>query len=149
MSEKLGQDLVREDLSVATDFRRFKAFLLDEMIVAVVVIAALWEPLTLVQDTITQIEIINANIFFIILFRIVYQTVFIAYYGATLGKMWQRIFVIDTEGFEKPTLLKSLVRASMRIVSNLCFGYGFLWAYSSPFRQTWHDKVAKTIVINA
>ena len=148
MNEKLEQDLAREKLYISADSKRLKAFLADELVVALVVFAALWEPLTSAADTEAQIELINSNVIFIVLFRVFYHTIFISLYGATLGKIWQKIFVITQNGFTKPPLLVSLARASMRIVSDLCFFYGLLWAFATPYRQTWHDKLARTIVIN-
>ncbi|MDR3347864.1 MAG: RDD family protein [Helicobacteraceae bacterium] len=149
MSKDINNDLARENLSIADDARRIKAFVLDEIIVAFVVAIALWEPLSSAGDLLTQMEIINSNVIFVVLFKLLYHTLFTAFYGATLGKMWQRIFVITADGFEKPPIRISFARASMRIVSELALWYGFLWAFGSQLRQTWHDKAANTIVINA
>ena len=56
---------------------------------------------------------------------------------------------INVEILDKPNLTQSLVRAIFRIVSEACFYLGFAWALSNPARQTWQDKIAKTVVINA
>jgi uncharacterized RDD family membrane protein YckC len=150
MSEdKLERDLAREELRTASDERRVKAFIIDEAIVSFVALIAMWETLSKTDDVFVQIDIILANTMWITAFSVVYHTIFIAFYGATLGKISQRIIVIETDTFEKPTLFSALSRALMRVVSSACFWLGFLWAFGSYYRQTWHDKIANTIVINA
>ena len=47
------------------------------------------------------------------------------------------------------SLLFSLLRASVRIVSESAFYLGFLWALMNPKKETWHDKAGQTLVVNA
>jgi uncharacterized RDD family membrane protein YckC len=70
-------------------------------------------------------------------------------YGATLGKIAMKIRVISTADLENPSLILSLSRAAFRIISESIFYLGFIWAYLNPKRETWHDRVANTLVINA
>ncbi|MDR0746985.1 MAG: RDD family protein [Helicobacteraceae bacterium] len=147
--DKLDRDLAREELRTASDRRRVMAFIIDETIVSFVALIAMWDALSKTDDVLVQIDIILANSLWITAFSVVYQTIFIALYGATLGKISQRILVIETDTFEKPGLFSALGRALMRVVSSSCFWLGFLWAFNSYYRQTWHDKIARTIVIDA
>jgi uncharacterized RDD family membrane protein YckC len=45
----------------------------------------------------------------------------------------------------------SFLRACLRWlgwhVSTLCFWFGFLWMVGDRYRQGWHDKMAKTVVV--
>ena len=60
-----------------------------------------------------------------------------------------KIKVISLGDLENPSLLFSLSRASFRIISESIFYLGFLWAVLNPKRETWHDKVSNTLVVNA
>ena len=84
-----------------------------------------------------------------ILMKIVYQTFFVMQYGATLGKLAMKIRVIDIATLDNPSFAVSLNRAIFRIISEMIFYLGFLWGIFDPWRQTWHDKTAKTLVIDA
>lgn len=82
------------------------------------------------------------------LLKIIYQTLFVYMYGATLGKMVMKIKIIEIKTLQKPSLSASFNRAVFRIVSEMIFYLGFLWGVLNPTRQTWHDLTAKTLVIN-
>ncbi|MCF6173268.1 MAG: RDD family protein [Campylobacteraceae bacterium] len=78
-----------------------------------------------------------------------YQAFFVWAYGATPGKMLLKIRVISTVDLGNPNMIYSINRSLIRIVSESLFYIGFLWAFTNPKRETWHDKVAKTLVVNA
>ena len=42
-----------------------------------------------------------------------------------------------------------MIRAVMRVVSEILFYFGFVVAFFSPLKLTWHDKFAKTLVVDA
>jgi uncharacterized RDD family membrane protein YckC len=48
-----------------------------------------------------------------------------------------------------PSFLISLNRAIFRIISEMLFYLGFVWGAMDAMRQTWHDKTARTLVVNA
>jgi uncharacterized RDD family membrane protein YckC len=98
-----------------------------------------------IEDTLVMI---NSLFLVIIVLKIAYQGIFIHLYGATLGKMLAKTMVLNMDGFDRPSLLTSLNRAMVRIVSEIFFYVGFVWAFINNERQTWHDKVARTIVIS-
>ena len=64
---------------------------------------------------------------------------------ATFGKRIVGLRVTDLSG-RRITLLRSLVRAFSRTLSAI-FGLGFLMALFTAKRQTLHDKVASTLVL--
>ncbi|MGH7561190.1 MAG: RDD family protein [Gemmatimonadales bacterium] len=68
--------------------------------------------------------------------------------GTTFGKelLGERV-VLRTTGME-PGALRMLVRETVgKALSGLPFGLGYLWALWDPCRQTWHDKLVGTVVI--
>ncbi|MEA3523919.1 MAG: RDD family protein, partial [Campylobacterota bacterium] len=77
-----------------------------------------------------------------------YQTFFVMHYGATLGKILMKIQIIEIQTLSHPSLIVSFNRAVFRIISEMLFYLGFLWGSFDPLRQTWHDKTARTLVVN-
>jgi uncharacterized RDD family membrane protein YckC len=63
--------------------------------------------------------------------------------------MAMKIKVVDHDYFDIPGWSASLIRAIMRVVSEILFYFGFIVAFFSPLRRTWHDKFAKTLVVDA
>ena len=70
-------------------------------------------------------------------------------YGATIGKLAMKIRVIEVKTLQNPNVLSSFNRAIFKIMSLMAYGLGYLWGVFDPARQTWHDKTAKTLVVNA
>jgi uncharacterized RDD family membrane protein YckC len=68
--------------------------------------------------------------------------------GQTIGKMVMNIKVVKQDGSQL-----SIGDAGLRyigyIVSALVICLGFIWILIDKDRQGWHDKIAKTMVINA
>ena len=123
--------------------------MIDEILVSVL-FALIY--LDQIPENITTEELINTinSLFgYVIVLKVIYQTFFVWMYGATLGKIAMKIRVIATADLENPSLILSLSRAAFRIISESVFYLGFIWAYLNPKRETWHDRVANTLVINA
>lgn len=86
---------------------------------------------------------------------IVLLVIFIAYFtlltffwrGQTLGKRWQRIRVVPLFR-EHLTLWQCFERALGYSASSLEAGFGFFQYFTHPNRQTVHDRIAETLVIN-
>ena len=90
----------------------------------------------------------NSAFYLIMLIKVVYQSFFVWYYGATLGKLAVKIRVIDFNHFGKVTLFQSFLRAVVRLLSEFVFYIGFLLSYYTQSKQTLHDKISKTLVVN-
>ncbi len=148
MNEEILERLDRENLSLSTINRRGWAFFIDEMIVSFLIMIIYWERFSSVSTPQEMILTMNSMVVYVIILKIIYQTFFVWYYGATVGKLLLKIKVVDRELFENPTLLNSFIRAVVRIISEMFFYLGFVWAVLNPLRETWHDKAAKTLVIN-
>jgi uncharacterized RDD family membrane protein YckC len=65
---------------------------------------------------------------------------------ATFGKQYMQLQVVGKEG-EQLSIGKAAKRNFSKIISQLIYGLGFLWSFWDADRQTWHDKIAKTYVI--
>ena len=138
-----------ENLQLASIKSRVKAFVIDDLSITLVVILLLWNKINLANgDLISMMVIMNEAFVQIIVLKFLYQTLFIWYYGATIGKIIAKIKVIDFDDFGKVSLLNSAVRSFGRIVSESIFYIGFLVAFYTQSRQTLHDKIGKTLVVN-
>lgn len=68
--------------------------------------------------------------------------------GGTLGKMAAGIEIKSEETQEYLPFGKALGRFfALEALSGFVFGLGFLWAAWDTKKQTWHDKLARTIVV--
>jgi len=144
-----NENIDTSKLELASTSRRIKAFVIDDLLITFVMLALLWEPITSTNgDYLAIAMIMNEAFLQIITIKIIYQSFFIWYYGATLGKMSAKIKVIDFNNFGKITFSQSVLRASGRILSESFFYLGFALAYYTDSKQTFHDKVSKTLVVN-
>lgn len=75
-----------------------------------------------------------------------YNVYFIWKYGATLGKKWLKIKVVNKEG-KNPTFIQAFLRETIGKFLSGLFLLGYLWAIWDKDRQTWHDKIASTYVV--
>ena len=149
MNEEIEVGLHREDLTLATTKKRALAFFIDEMLLSLLLIFALWDAFASAQTTEEIINLTNSFVFEYMLMKIIYQAFFVMQYGGTLGKLAMKIRIIEIQTFTNPNVLVSLNRAIFRIISELIFYLGFLWGMLNPSRQAWHDLTAKTLVVNA
>ena len=149
MNETIENLLSREHLTLASIKKRAMAFFIDEMLLSFLLIIAMTDSFSNAKTVEDIIILTNTYVMQYILMKIVYQTFFVMQYGATLGKLAMKIKVIDIRTLDNPNFAVSLNRAIFRIISEMVFYLGFLWGVMDPARQTWHDKTAKTLVINA
>lgn len=154
MSESLEQKLQREGIKIASASKRIWALSIDELILSFLFMLIFWDSLSAVFSAGSDLsyeEVVGYISKFsleVLILRFFYQTFFVWYYGATLGKMAMKIVCIDTVYLDKPSFGASLVRALGRNLSESLFYLGFLWAFSSPLLQTWHDKFSKVVVVD-
>ncbi|MEA2017737.1 MAG: RDD family protein [Campylobacterota bacterium] len=129
---------------------RIKAFVIDDLSITLLVILILWDQIEAANgDLLVILTVMNAAFFQIIIIKFIYQTFFIWYYGATIGKFIAKIRVIDFDNYGKVSLVNSAIRSSGRIVSEAIFYIGFLVANYTESKQTFHDKIGKTLVVDA
>ena len=148
-NEELIEKFERENITLAPLKKRALAYLIDEILVSLLFIFIYIDQIPENATTEETITIINSLVFYVMVLKVVYQTFFVWMYGATLGRIAMKIRVISLGDLENPSLLFALSRASFRIISESLFYLGFLWAVLNPKRETWHDKVSNTLVVNA
>lgn len=117
-------------------WRRAGAFVLDEIIIAVV------------GSVLAGVSGDNGAIGWLnVVLGIAYFSIFEGTTGQTIGGMAARVRVVDADSGAIIGISRAIVRNIARILSGLVFGLGYLWMLWDPRKQTWHDKIAKTVVV--
>lgn len=148
MNEEIEEILHREQITLATKGKRATAFFIDEMLLSFLLLIALWESFAQATTTEDIILLTNSVVLEYMALKIIYQAFFVMQYGATVGKIIMKIRVIEIKNIQNPNVLISINRAIFRVLSEMFFYLGFIWGMMDPSRQTWHDKTAKTLVVN-
>jgi uncharacterized RDD family membrane protein YckC len=155
-------------LKYASFGRRFAAFLLDGLLIAMVTF-----PVSLVVNIILGLAFgLNANqtvhlteeqnsAYFLTstltqmglyIFNLIISTAYYVYFigkkGQTLGKKALGIKVVKLETQAPPGYLAAFLRETVgKFLSAIVICLGYLWMLWDDKKQTWHDKIAGTIVI--
>lgn len=144
--------LHREGLSKASIAKRAMALFIDSIVLVVLALIVNYDLFTSLTPTSSEEEFlfVQTEILKIYLpMAFAYQWLFVALYGATLGKMVVKIRIIDLQTGDTPSVTVALNRSAVRIISEVVMNLGFLWAVLDPYKQGWHDKTARTLVIDA
>lgn len=139
----------RDSLRYSGFWRRFRAVLIDTIILLIITIPIL---ISLYGWDYFESEALVAGIGdFLIswVFPAAATLVFWVYKQATPGKMLLRMKIIDAKNGSKPSILQYIIRYAGYFVSMIPFGLGYLWIVWDPQKQGWHDKLAGTIVVHA
>lgn len=149
MDERIDSLLAREHLELSSIRQRAAAFGIDELLLSVIMIIILWDAMGKAQNMESMIAVTNSFLLEYMAIKIIYQTFFTMQYGATLGKIIMKIRVIELSTLSNPTFLSAFNRSVFRVVSEIIFYLGFVWAMLDPYRRSWHDRTGRTLVINA
>ncbi len=149
MNEQLDDVLDRENLQIALLKSRSVAFAIDEVLISTLLLIVLWDTISQATSVEAIIGLTNHFLLEFMAIKIIYQTFFTMQYGATLGKIVMKIRVIEVKTLSNPSFFSAFNRAVFRIVSEALLYFGFAWAFLDPYRRSWHDWTAKTVVINA
>lgn len=139
-----------ENLELASMRSRAVAFVIDDFLMTIVVIAMYWDQIVgSGEDLVSVLIVMNEFVWQILFLKFIYQTLFVWYYGATIGKIITKIRVVDYNHFGRVSLLTAVLRSSFRLVSEMFFYIGFIFGFFNDGKQTLHDKIGKTLVTNA
>ncbi len=135
--------------NLASINRRAVAFMLDDLIVSFLFIIIFYEQISSFADVQSAVLFIQANVIYLLLLKVLYHTFFIGYNGKTPGKALLKIKVVDEESFGLIGYGRAFLRAVVRATGEMFFYITFLPAFFSEKKQTLHDKLAKSIVVDA
>ena len=148
MNEKIEKILYDQEITLASTKKRAMAFFIDEMLLSLLLVIALWESFAGATTMQEMIDLTNNFVFEYMAMKIIYQAFFVMQYGASIGKIVMKIKVLELKTLDKPNVISALNRAIFRVISEMLFYLGFLWGMLDPLRRTWHDNTAKTLVVN-
>lgn len=115
--------------------KRFLAMFIDGIILSV--ISRLLFP--------ESIQSVN-NYSFTLLY-LVYATALVSSTGQTIGKALLGVKVVNYKG-QTPDVGTAFLRSLSSLLSGATLFAGYLWAFFNGRRQTWHDLIAKTYVVD-
>jgi uncharacterized RDD family membrane protein YckC len=148
MDERLDSLLQREHLELSSIRQRAAAFGIDELLLSTIMIIILWDAMGKAETLESMIAVTNSFLLEYMAIKILYQTFFTMQYGASLGKIVMKIRVIEITTLSNPTFLSAFNRSVFRVVSEILFYLGFIWAMLDPYRRSWHDRTGRTLVVN-
>lgn len=105
------QQINSDNLELATIGSRVKAFVIDDILITLVFIMLYWEKFQATDDMMALLVIMNEGVYQVLLLKFIYQGFFVWYYGATLGKIFAKIRVIDYNHFGRVSLITSFIRS--------------------------------------
>ena len=139
-----------ENLQLASIRSRTLAFVIDDFLVTFIIVFIYWSNLNSSgSDLASMLMVMNDFIWQVLILKFIYQTFFVWYYGATVGKIITKIRVVDYYHFGKVSIFTAMTRSILRIISEMFFYIGFVFAFFNDGRQTFHDKIGRTLVVNA
>lgn len=139
-----------DNLELATTRSRMLAFVIDDFLITFIIVAMYWSNITQTGNDLMSILIVmNEFVWQVLILKFIYQSFFVWYYGATIGKIIMKVRVVDFNHLGRVSLINSLTRSMLRIISEMFFYIGFIFAFFTESRQTFHDKLGRTLVINA
>ena len=133
---------------LASNQKRMASFVVDDLMISIFFIIIYLDQL---KNLTTQEEasaFIVANYWVLISLKVIYHTFLTWQGGKTIGKYFMKIKSVTIDG-ETLTLPASLVRAVVRVLDEAIFYLGFLPALFFPTRQTIHDRISRSIVVDA
>ncbi|SFV90726.1 hypothetical protein MNB_SV-4-672 [hydrothermal vent metagenome] len=145
------------NMPIASNAKRVAAFVIDDMVVNLFLMIIFSSQLSTLMSQITEVneasvmminQFIIDNLPIVLAVKVLYHGVLIWQTGMTVGKYLLKIKTVDRISGDLPTLVQAFWRASVRLLSEMFFYIGFLFAFFSPLHQTLHDKLSNCVVID-
>jgi uncharacterized RDD family membrane protein YckC len=144
-------------LPVSSNSKRIGSFIIDDLVINLFLMIIFYEPMSQLLGGISEVNEVSVmavnqfildNIAVVLAIKVLYHTVLVWQNGMTLGKYLMRIKAIDLATGDTPSFVQSFWRASVRLISEMFFYLGFMFAFFSPLHQTLHDKLSNCVVID-
>ncbi len=118
------------------------------MLTNLIYVVIMYDQIALLQTPEEIIAFARTTSWVLALINIIYHTFFTWQNGKTLGKHIMKIKVVNIADGSLLSLSMSLLRSLVRVVDEAFFYIGFLPAFFSPTKQTLHDRVSRSVVVN-
>ncbi len=147
MEEEHLDNLEREQLKLASIKSRFFAFMIDYFLIFIIVYAIYFDALDGVEDIESMIIIITDATIKGFIIKFIYESFFVFYYSATVGKILMKIRILNIDSFDDLSLTQSIGRSGIKILNEYIFYFGCMFAFIGELKQTLHDRAVKSIVV--
>ena len=137
-----------QNFSYASVGRRALSFTIDDIVVSLLFIAVFYNTIITLTTPESMIYFLQSKIWYLLLLKVIYHTFFIGFNGMTLGKYLLKIKAVDEFSREPIGYGRAFVRALVRSAGEMLFYITFIFAFSSPKKQTLHDKIVNCVVVN-
>ena len=135
-----------EDLQYVGFWARFRATMVDIILLLLIIFPIFY---LLYGDAFmeksTEFNVVNNLINYI--FPFIGVLILWHYKSATPGKMLIKATIVDATTYTKPSTKQFVIRNLGYWISLLPLGLGYFWAGWDKKKQTWHDKLAHTVVV--
>jgi len=144
-------------LPIASNGKRIWSFMIDDMVINLFLMIIFSSQITALMSGVTEVneesvalvnQFIMDNIAIVLAIKVLYHTLLIWQSGMTLGKYIMKIKAVYMNSGMRLSFTQAFWRASVRLISEMFFYVGFLFAFFSPLHQTLHDKLSNCVVIN-
>jgi len=135
--------------ALAPNSKRIWSYAIDDLVISMLFLAIFFNQLAQLTTPESATLFVKTNYWVLALLKVIYHTLFTWQSGKTLGKQLMKIKTVTITDGTLLTLPMSFVRSVVRILDEAFFYIGFLPAFFSPTRQTLHDRISRSIVINA
>lgn len=132
--------------------------MIDDMVINLLLMIIFSSQLSALMSGITEVneasvmminQFIMDNIVIVLAIKVLYHTILVWQSGMTVGKYLLKIRVVEMNSGMRPSFTQAFWRASVRLISEMFFYIGFVFAFFSPLHQTLHDKLSNCVVTNA
>jgi len=132
--------------------------MIDDMVINLLLMIIFSSQLSALMSGITEVneasvmminQFIMDNIAIVLAIKVLYHTILVWQSGMTVGKYLLKIRVVEINSGMRPSFTQAFWRASVRLISEMFFYIGFVFAFFSPLHQTLHDKLSNCVVTNA
>lgn len=105
-----------------------------------------WVPILFAKAAVPDALVGHRDGTVLILLGILYYAAMLTWRGTSLGGVVLGLRVVRIDGSPLDRNV-AIVRALAAVLSGLCAGIGWFWASWDERRQTWHDRLAGTVVV--
>lgn len=139
---------------LAQPLDRLAAFVIDGLIILTPLIVLFLSPFK--RQMVESLLLHEDSHFSILLFAMImigvtlviaYQTIFIAWRGATVGKLLLGLRVVDVWSGNKPSRLSAFIRAICWLLDCVLLFVPHLETLTNRIRRPLHDRIAETVVV--
>lgn len=147
-SDKIEEMLYRENLKIAPFSKRALAYLIDDLLIALIFFIMFFSQFSSVRgNELALMQLVGSLSIYAVILRFFYQSIFTYLYGASIGKMIMRIKILQIDSLDSPDMLNALARSFFKEIGQALMYITYFFAINDPLVRTLHDRIVKSVVI--